>query len=152
MKKRHCVFPTDKAEEIKKALDIRKQVFQNEQHVKKEIDFDGLEYESLHMIYEYDGIYAATLRIRFPEEANSAQIERVAVLKQYRNRNFATRLLEETLKYLKNIHIKKAFLFAQLKAKNLYLKTGFQEVGDIFVAESGIPHIRMEMSLENKEI
>ncbi|HCL55613.1 MAG TPA: hypothetical protein DHW82_01200 [Spirochaetia bacterium] len=56
------------------------------------------------------------------------------------------------MKYLKSIHIKKAYLFAQLKAKNLYLKTGFQVVGDIFVAESGIPHIRMEMSLENKEI
>lgn len=134
------VVETEK--ELVDAKAVRSQVFQKEQGIAVEVDFDGKDNEADHIIAYFNSRSVGTTRIRYTNGGKTAKIERTAVLREFRGQNIGKQIIEYALCYLKDKGIEKAILNAQEHAKRFYEKLGFQQEGEIFV-EAGIPHVRM---------
>lgn len=124
---------------------IRKEVFQDEQGISAEVDFDGKD-ETATQFLAFDGKKpAGTARYRVLE-SGTAKIERVAVLKPYRGHSIGKLIMDELLNSIKGREVRHAYLEAQSYAAPFYEKLGFKIVGDEFELV-GIPTVKMEADL-----
>lgn len=119
---------------------IRTIVFVKEQKVPRDIEMDEHENTSKHFIAFYRGKPVGCGRLRFTE--GKAKLERIAVLKRYRNKGFGTQILMYIVNYAKRKNSKEIYIHAQYYLKDYYKKLGFRPVGKIFY-EAGIKHIKM---------
>ena len=126
----------------KKAFEIRNLVFCEEQKVSKKIEFDGLDQFCDHYLAKINDLPIGTARIR-EQKRGTFKIERMAVLKEYRNKGVGKAIIKNILKqYLaKNQNIN-LVLNSQINAKDFYKKFGFSEVGKEFI-EADIRHVKM---------
>lgn len=124
---------------------IRHTVFQIEQGVDPEIEFDGQDDAATHIVAYLETQPIGTTRIRFLQDG-LAKIERVAVLAKYRGRGIGKTLMQEAIAWLRTKQVPEVKINAQTHAKAFYEKLGFQQRGDEF-DEAGIPHIEMRKSL-----
>lgn len=129
-------------DDLSDAFKIREQVFQIEQNVDKEIEFDQLDDEAIHVVvYEKDSP-VATGRLLF--DGKEFHIGRIAVLKEKRGKKYG----DFTVRML----IDKAFLMgaeevtlgAQLQVIDFYKKIGFIPYGEEY-EEAGIMHRNMKI-------
>ncbi|MCD6551651.1 GNAT family N-acetyltransferase [Thermotoga sp.] len=127
---------------MKKALEIRRKVFIEEQKVAEEDELDGKDPESLHALLEVGGRYVGVSRIRRIGEG-IFKIERVAILKEERGKGYGRFLMEEVERELVSRRAKRLVLNAQIQVKGFYEKLGYKARGEIFY-EANIPHVRME--------
>ena len=126
----------------KKAFEIRDLVFCKEQKVSKKIEFDGLDQFCDHYLAKINDLPIGTARIR-EQKRGTFKIERMAVLKGYRNKGVGKAIIKKILKhYLYQGKINKLILNSQIEAKDFYKKFGFVEVGEEFI-EANILHIKM---------
>lgn len=117
---------------------IREAVFIQEQHVPVELEWDGMDSESTHILSRLDdNTPVGTARI-----LSNGHIGRMAVLSQYRNHGIGSTMLNTMLAYAKQQKMSDLFLFAQTKAVAFYEQHGFTSVGDVFM-DAGIPHLKM---------
>ena len=126
------------------ALAIRRRVFQNEQHVPAEEEFDADDDRAIHVLADSGGEPVGTGRIVF--HPADAKIGRMAVLKEWRRHGIGRAIMEELLRIARDRRITRVVLHAQVHAIGFYEAFGFQVVGDEF-EEAGIPHRRMQRSL-----
>lgn len=136
-------------DDLSDVFNIRKQVFQIEQGVSPEEEFDEVDDLAIHVIvYASDSNKHPVATGRVFYDGESYRIGRVAVLKSERGKkygDFAVRML-----------VNKAFLAgakeilinAQVNVVPFYEKIGFRAYGDEFV-EAGINHISMKISSGN---
>lgn len=126
----------------KAAIDpIRRAVFQEEQQVDAELDFDGLDDSATQMLAYWQGQPVGTARIRYLND-RLAKIERVAVLAEYRGLGIGKQLMKSAIDFLKEQNVPEIKVNAQMQVKNLYEQLGFQQQGEAFY-EAGILHIEM---------
>lgn len=121
-------------------LNVRNVVFIREQNVPSQIEFDGLDEESTHVIVKFKDKTIGCARIRSID--GKMKLERIAVLKEYRRRGFGKRLVEYLILYCIQGNAKEIILHAQYYLKNFYEEFGFKPRGEAF-AEAGIKHIEM---------
>lgn len=125
---------------------IRDEVFVAEQGITvPELDDQDLAAYHVYLLNEQetDALAAA----RFFEDQGRYYIGRVAVQKAARRKGLASQLLSAIESYVLDQQLTDAlYLHAQVSAKQLYLKNGYEEVGPIF-EEAGIPHQLMEKEL-----
>lgn len=131
-------FNIDKMEIAKQ---IRYKVFVIEQNVPFEEDWDE-EYSENYLLYDDNGLAIGTMRWR--DLGEKVKLERVSVLKEYRNRGFGEILIREVIKEIKAKTTKPIYLHSQLKAIPLYERIGFKQYGELFY-EADIPHYAMKM-------
>jgi predicted GNAT family N-acyltransferase len=125
---------------------IRRQVFQREQQVAPEIDFDGLDEETTHLIAYQSKTPIATTRIR-QVGPGLAKIERVAVLAAHRNQGVGREMVQAALDFLtRQTAIAEVKVNSQLSVQAFYQKLGFEPWGEVF-EEAGILHIEMRKKL-----
>lgn len=129
---------------IEKAFDIRRKVFIEEQNIPLELEIDGIDEKAKSIILELDKNPIGTARLI--DQDNKMYIGRVAVLKEYRNKGYASKMIEFLLDEAKNLNINKIYIHSQSTAKNFYEKLGFVEFGEEFL-EANIPHINMVKDL-----
>ena len=123
------------------AIEIRREVFMLEQGFKEE--FDGLDSQSVHLVYYEDTVPAAVCRY-YPAETSGVYIlGRIAVRAAYRGKNLGKHLVELAESEIVTDGGHKIVLSAQLRAQAFYEKCGFSAVGDIYQDEH-CPHIAME--------
>ncbi len=121
---------------------IRQMVFQEEQGVEETLEFDGLDEICTHLLGYAGKEAVGTLRIR-EIDVETAKIERVAVLKDYRGLGIGRQLIEFAVEEIKsNQKYQLIVVNAQEYVKLLYEKLGFEIRGDRF-DEAGIPHVKM---------
>lgn len=125
---------------------IRCSVFQEEQGVAPELEFDGLDKTSIQLLAYLDERPVGTARIRYINE-QVAKIERLAVLSNARGLGIGYKLMQEAIEIAKQNHIQEAVVHAQEYVKKLYQKLEFKQIGDVF-EEAGIPHIKMIKQLK----
>lgn len=130
------------AEELIPIQTIRRLVFQEEQQVPPELEFDGQDETAIHLLAYINAQPVGTIRIRNLDE-QTAKIERLAVLTQARGQGIGKKLMEAAIQVVaSNKQDQKIVINAQEYIKDLYEKLGFEQLGDRF-DEAGIPHVKM---------
>lgn len=132
-------------EELRNAKEIRMKVFQQEQRISASTDLDGRDIEATHIVAYINEMPVGTTRVRRLYDG-SAKIERMAVLREFRQRGIGDQILKYAIDLLRDNHIKIARLSSQERVKGFYQRLGFKEVGDIF-DKAGIRHIMMKKDL-----
>lgn len=133
----------DNKKDLKKAQEIRHQVFVVGQNVPVEDEIDIYENESNHYLAFLNNTPVGAARWR--TTPNGVKLERFSVLKDFRGRGAGSALVEKVLIDVKNSEAgreKDIYLHAQIEVVPLYRKYGFRKVGDMF-EESGILHYKM---------
>ena len=134
------------SEETQGIEQIRRRVFHEEQNIDEELEFDGLDETSEHLLAYLNQEPIGTLRIR---EVNQkiVKIERLAVLATARNQGIGRKLMEYAIALIteKNQY-EQIVIHAQYHLKNFYQSFGFQPIGETF-EEAEILHIKMTKSL-----
>jgi predicted GNAT family N-acyltransferase len=129
---------TDNSSEIKA---IRTQVFQIEQGVDPEIEFDGKDETAEHLLAYLDNQPVGTARIRYLSP-KTAKIERLAVLSTARGLGIGKELMEKAVEIAAQNDVEEVVIHAQDYVKRLHQKIGFEQVGESF-DEAGIAHVKM---------
>ena len=124
------------------AINIRTKVFVEEQGFKEE--FDTIDKIAEHLILFVDDNPIGTCR--YYKKDDSYYFGRLAILKEYRNKNYGSLLLKEAINNFKKENAHKVILNSQLSAKDFYIKHGFLQEGEVFY-EEGCPHIKMYLKL-----
>jgi predicted GNAT family N-acyltransferase len=120
---------------------IRSLVFQQEQNVAPELEFDGKDEQAEHLLAYLDDEAIGTLRIRTIDN-KTVKIERLAVLPKARGKGIGSKLMEYAIKLISSQGDRQIIIHAQAYIKELYLKLGFEQIGNEF-DEAGIPHVKM---------
>jgi len=127
-------------------FEIRRGVFQQEQGVDQKIDEDGQDEHALQWLaFSPENLPVATARARILSPGQ-AKIERMAVLKPYRNSGAGQALLQAVLKDLKSRGVNQVILYAQTRAVSFYQKAGFKSFDEEFF-QAGIAHLKMQKTL-----
>jgi len=132
-------------EQLQAIQTIRTIVFQEEQGVTTELEFDGLDAIATHFLAYLDDQPVGTTRIRNIDE-QTVKIERLAVLPGARKQGIGRKLMETALEVITTQKKHIAIVHAQEYIANLYRQLGFEQVGDRFT-EAGISHIKMTKQL-----
>jgi predicted GNAT family N-acyltransferase len=118
---------------------IRKSVFIEEQHVPKDLEWDGHDASCTHFLATIDSTPVATARL-----TPQGQIGRMAVLKGFRGKGIGSQMLARVIEHAKSAGHKQLFLHAQVSVIKFYEKNGFIAEGDVFI-DAGIEHRAMKM-------
>jgi len=138
-------------EELADALEIRRRVFIDEQHVPEdeEIDrFDGdptTTDDAIHVLVSLDGVPVGTGRLLLddpPEER--AHVGRVAVLAEHRRTGAGRAVMEWLQDEARRLGRPGITLSAQLHAIPFYERLGYVARGDVFL-DAGIEHRWMDL-------
>ena len=132
--------------QMQEALEIRRQVFQEEQQVPVEREVDEYDipvhpFQAYVHVLGYDGeIPVSTGRIWMPDSLEDfPKVGRVAVLSRFRRRGWGRRIMNELENQAKKRGYKGVQLAAQLQATPFYCSLGYESVGEIFI-DAGIEH------------
>lgn len=119
---------------------IRGEVFIKGQNIDWDLEFDGLDANSILFVCYLDNRAVGAARLL------NNKVGRVATLKEYRNQGVGNALMKSIELYAKENNISTLKLNAQLYIKQFYLNIGYVPEGDIFL-EAGIEHIKMSKEI-----
>ena len=117
---------------------IRETVFVHEQSVSPELEWDGLDADSHHVL----AIDANNIAVGTGRLLANGHIGRMAVLVDYRQLGIGSRLLLTLIDHAKKQSLTEVWLNAQVHASGFYLQHGFMTEGEEFL-DAGIPHLKM---------
>ncbi|MCB1140593.1 MAG: GNAT family N-acetyltransferase [Leptospiraceae bacterium] len=138
-------------EDLNSSFAIRRKVFIEEQKVPESEEYDNwddLNSNCEHFLLLLSELPIGTGRLRFPNQ--EGKIERIAILKEYRNKNYGAKLIGFLLKLLKEREISSVYLNSQTSALGFYEKFGFTKEGPEFL-DAGIPHYKMTLNLSSSD-
>jgi predicted GNAT family N-acyltransferase len=133
----------DNKKELEQSFEIRKQVFVEEQQVPPDVEYDGLDAEAEHVIVYYNEEPIGCARIR---NNQCAQLERIAIIKQYRGNGFGKQLMNYLIEYCREKNYREICIHSQIHVSGFYEKLGFTIRGKPFI-EAGIEHVEMIMKI-----
>lgn len=106
------------------------------------LDMDDVDYRSLHVFFEENGVVTAYLRA-FYLDGTTVKIGRV--LTREHGRGHGRALMEAGLNAIRErLHPERIVMDSQQHAVGFYKKFGFKVTSDVF-CEVGIPHVKMEL-------
>lgn len=135
----------DYRQKLTEIKSVRVQVFQIEQGVDAELEFDGKDETATHILAYLEHRPVGTTRIRYLND-KTAKIERLAVLSEARGKGIGKQLMIKALAIIAQEDIKEVIVHAQSYVKQLYEQLGFEQEGEEF-AEAGIAHVKMKRYL-----
>ncbi|KUI99841.1 GNAT family N-acetyltransferase [Vibrio sp. MEBiC08052] len=118
------------SELIKLAQAIRYKVFTLEQQIPTELDFDGLDEESIHALVTEQGEPISTARLTAKKDGSSI-MARVAVAEAYRRRGVASKVVQALIEYAENIGVKSIEIHAHGYLRNYYERFGFEFIKEV---------------------
>jgi predicted GNAT family N-acyltransferase len=130
--------------EVDEALELRRRVFVGVQGVTLDADRDGLDQTALHVVAVDGDHVVGTCRLVF--DGDLARLGRMAVEPDARGRGIGAAILDEAERQARAAGSARIRLHAQVAARTLYERGGFEVRGEEFM-EEGIPHLTMEKPL-----
>jgi predicted GNAT family N-acyltransferase len=128
-------------EEMAALIELRHEVFCEEQGVPVREELDGRDHEAMHLVAVSGTEVLATCRLLFV--GATVQFSRLAVRASARRRGIATALLERADEETRAGGARRLVLHAQTYARSLYDQAGYEPRGRVFM-EAGIEHVAME--------
>lgn len=135
----------DFRQDLQAIQSIREAVFQAEQGVEPELDFDGEDENSAQIVAYLDDIAVGTARMRYLSD-RTAKIERLAVLPSARGKGIGKQIMEAAIDIAAKQNMQQVVIHAQQYVMGLHQKLGFEPEGEIF-EEAGITHVKMRKNL-----
>lgn len=135
--------------ELDQALQIRKEVFVEEQKVPLELEIDEHDIinENVHHVLIQEGNqYVATGRMIYYDD-DTAKLQRIAVRKEYRKGGYGRILILALENHARELGMHYSLLDAQCQAEPFYAKLGYVVISDEPFDDAGIPHVRMKKQL-----
>lgn len=117
---------------------VREVVFILEQGISMELEWDGFDTESIHVLAADVMLCPIGTARLLPD----GTIGRMAVLQEWRRQGVGSALMQQLLDEARDRQIHEVTLNAQVYVTGFYRKFGFQAVGEEFV-EAGIRHVKM---------
>jgi predicted GNAT family N-acyltransferase len=124
---------------------IREKVFIQEQGVPEDMELDGLDPTAKHALAYEGPLCVGTARLVHLAH-HHAQIGRMAVLSDFRNRGVGKAILKHLIALAKEEGVLSLTLHSQVSVIPFYAKLGFIAEGPIY-DEAGIPHRNMMLFL-----
>ena len=121
---------------------VREAVFIREQGVTAELEWDGLDEGSHHVL----ALSNAGQAIGCGRILPNAHIGRIAVIPEWRGKKVGTAILEGLLAYASNRGFPEVDMDAQVHALPFYINFGFVAEGEEFM-DANIPHRKIRMKL-----
>ncbi|WP_138493154.1 GNAT family N-acetyltransferase [Paenibacillus pinistramenti] len=143
------IIPVKTEQQLQECLEIRKEVFVEEQKVPVELEIDEFDHiadDVHHLLIKQDGQNAATGRITYYKD-NAAKMQRVAVRKPFRSQGIGKVLMLGLEELARELGFDKAVLDGQLHAIPFYEKLGYTVTSKEPFDDAGIMHHRMEKKL-----
>ena len=131
------------------AYAVRRIVFQDEQNVPPELEFDSDDDTAFHVIAVVNDAVVGTGRLII--HADYAKVGRMAVLREQRASGVGRALLDALIAEAERRGAPRIVLHAQVQALGFYQRCGFTVTSDEF-DEAGIPHRRMEREIAPKTL
>ncbi|MGI9183950.1 MAG: GNAT family N-acetyltransferase [Solirubrobacteraceae bacterium] len=128
-------------EELAAVIELRHEVFCQEQGVPKREELDGRDRGAMHLVAVSGRELLATCRLLFV--GPTVQLSRLAVSASARRHGVATALLHRADEETRAAGARRLVLHAQTYARPLYEAAGYEPRGKAFM-EAGIEHIAME--------
>ena len=126
------------------AFKVRTDVFVHEQKVPIHLEMDAHDQDAIHFIGYLNGQAIAASRLRFLKEYG--KLERICVLKPFRNRSYGKALIHEMEIAIMEQNCHQAKLHAQTHAIPFYKRLGYEVTSDVFL-DANIPHVTMVKKL-----
>ncbi len=139
----------DSYPQLYQCLAIRNKVFVEEQGVPVELEID--EYDASpescgHVLLKYAGAPAGTGRwISYTEQ--TAKIQRLAVLAEFRGKGVGKKLLQELENQARIAGYQQCILDGQCHAESFYSQLGYITISEQPFMDAGIIHVRMQKML-----
>jgi len=124
------------------ALEVRREVFIEEQDVPEELELDGKDGEATHFLARIDGDPVGTARLREYDDG-VAKVERVAVREPLRGEGWGERIMAAVESHAREAGYERVRLAAQVPVVGFYERLGYEIVSEEF-EDAGIPHRSME--------
>jgi predicted GNAT family N-acyltransferase len=124
-----------------KAFEIRVNVFVEEQKVDCKFEKEFEEEATHYLLFDDNNNPIATARWR--ETTGGIKLERFAILRKYRKKDYGQIILEFILNDISSLD-KYVYLHAQAAAAEFYRKNGFMVQGNVFM-EADIEHYKMTL-------
>jgi predicted GNAT family N-acyltransferase len=140
------VRPARDAAEVEAARQLRIRVFCDELGVSPDVEFDGLDDESLQLVALDENGVVATCRLRLIGDAPDCKLERMAVDARLRGIGVGGKLLAGAEDLGRDQGAASMVLNSQLRAQAFYASHGYEPEGETFM-DAGIEHIRMTKAL-----
>ncbi|WP_062065559.1 GNAT family N-acetyltransferase [Cellvibrio sp. OA-2007] len=132
-------------------INIRTEVFIQEQQVSAADEWDGLDEQALHFLAlsaQGEAIGCARLLPEIAAHKSLYHIGRVAILKPFRNQGIGHQLMQYVIAYCKKAAPENTiYLHAQTERRQFYETLGFAAEGDEFI-DAGILHISMHLTVQ----
>jgi len=135
-------FRGSDSENLKAAINIRIEVFMNEQSVSFFDEFDDKDKSSDYVLVMNETEALGCGRVYF--ENNTAHLGRIAVVKKARKNGIGRIIIEELISISKEHGADEIVLGAQVQAVGFYEKLGYKPYGDIY-SDANIEHINMKL-------
>lgn len=132
------------ADERAACFAVREAVFMGEQGVTADEEWDGLDDTALHFLVRGPAGPAGVARLL--PKGDSAKIQRVAVMPEYRGTGLGQQIMLVVLDHARQAGFEVAVLDAQTHALGFYEALGFVAHGPVF-DDAGIPHRAMKLTL-----
>ncbi|WP_414839963.1 GNAT family N-acetyltransferase [Carnobacterium sp. TMP28] len=129
----------------KDSLSIRNNVFVEEQQVPKEMEVDEFEDLTTYVVGYLDAIPVVTARL-LPTNQHTYKVQRVAVLKEYRDRQIGKKIMLEIERFAIEHNRTSLVLGAQDQAIGFYSSLGYLIDSEGYI-DAGMPHHDMVKTL-----
>jgi predicted GNAT family N-acyltransferase len=139
----------DSYPQLYQCFKIRNKVFVEEQGVPQELEndsYDASPEACSHVLLKYNGVPAGTGRwISYKKQ--TAKIQRLAVLAEFRGKGIGKRLLQELEQQARIAGNKYCILDSQCHAESFYYQLGYLTISEQSFEDAGIMHVRMQKTL-----
>jgi len=139
-----AVYLDGKKDDLNDCYKIRYEVFELEQKVPHELEFDDIDGNCGHaVVYTDNKEPAATARL-IDKGLGKYKIGRVATIKKFRKQGYGEAAMKLLMDKVEEMQGKEILIEAQLTATDFYKRLGFKEYGEVFL-DAGIKHRRMKL-------
>ncbi|UKS30118.1 GNAT family N-acetyltransferase [Paenibacillus sp. HWE-109] len=137
-------------DQLKSCFDVRFKVFVDEQQVPAHLEMDEKDEspESCHHFLLLDGERPVAAARWYEYQPQTAKLQRVAVLKEYRGRSLGKQLILAMEEQAQELNCASSILDAQCQAEGFYSQLGYKVISEEPFYDAGILHVRMKKPLK----
>jgi predicted GNAT family N-acyltransferase len=136
-------------DQLKECFKVRFKVFVDEQQVPEHLEMDEKDEspEACHHLLILDGEQAVATGRWYEYQPQTAKLQRVAVLKEYRGQSLGKQIILAMEQQARELNCTSSILDAQCQAEGFYDQLGYKVISTEPFYDAGILHVRMKKPL-----